>query len=158
GSVCLAAAGLVRRIDADGIITTIAGSGGNESSTVIVEDGMPGLEARLHVRSIAFDPNGVLYLLHQASAGPDNRERTSKLNSDGRLQRVAGCHPNDACNAALDVDALTYRLSLQENAFAIGPSSQLYFGANDQSVTALRRRIHTIDSEGIIRTVFNAGG
>ncbi|WP_223789928.1 PKD domain-containing protein [Marinicella meishanensis] len=68
----------VRKIDRDGIVTTVAGNGSYGSSP----DGTPATSAEVEARYIAFDKHGTLFI----SVGWGIR----KVDSDGNIQTVAG--------------------------------------------------------------------
>ncbi|WP_408951921.1 FG-GAP-like repeat-containing protein [Lysobacter sp. Hz 25] len=72
---------VIRRLDADGRLTTVAGSGAGGSSG----EGVPALQAALSSpHGLAFDAAGALYIADTGSA------RVRKLGTDGLIVTVAG--------------------------------------------------------------------
>jgi sugar lactone lactonase YvrE len=80
GNLWIAEVGRVRRIDADGIITTVAGGGTKEPA-----DGLSATSVRLRLpHSLAVDDAGNLYVAEQ------RRPRVYKVNPKGLITVVAG--------------------------------------------------------------------
>jgi RHS repeat-associated protein len=82
GSVYIATGGhRVRRVDPNGIITTVAGTG----TAGFLGDGGPAVDARLHTpEGVAVGPDGALYI---ADAG---NGRVRRVGPDGRISTFAG--------------------------------------------------------------------
>lgn len=71
----------VRRVGADGVITTIAGTG----SDVFSGDGGPAIDAGLdHPRTLSLGPDGSLYVLTWS--------RLRRITADGIIETIAGSH------------------------------------------------------------------
>jgi len=79
----------IRRVSADGVITTIAGNGGERSSG----DGGPATDAQFEPRDVAVDAQGNLYV-SDATA-----HRIRKVTPDGTISTLAG---NDMANFSGD--------------------------------------------------------
>lgn len=94
----------IRKIDANGIITTIAGSGPiGESNGGFGGDGGPATKARLHTpEAVALDQSGNLYIADMYN------ERVRKVDRDGIITTVVGGGTGDpkAGGAATDVKLL----------------------------------------------------
>ena len=76
--------GRIRAVSPAGIITTVAGNGGQTSW---VADGTPALQASFKPTAMAFGPDGLMYV----AAG----QQVLKLNPDGTFTRVLGENTND---------------------------------------------------------------
>ena len=86
----------VRKVDADGTITTVAGNGFNGSSG----DGGPAVDAQLrYPRGVAVDAGGNLYI-----ADTDNH-RIRKVDADGIITTVLGPGASFKRPSAIAVDA-----------------------------------------------------
>ena len=129
----------VRRIDASGIITTIAGTGEFGSSG----DGGPAVEARLHYPlGVAMDALGNVYV------SEDGGGRIRRIDSSGVITTVAGTGDpgfNEEAGPATGI---------RVNAFGVATKS-------DGSVYAAdtwNRRVRRIDGSGMISTIAGIWG
>jgi DNA-binding beta-propeller fold protein YncE len=130
----------IRAIDAQGVITTIAGDGQPGSSG----DGGPAFQARLHTpsRIRLDDATGDLYV-----TDVDNH-RIRRINTSGIITTVAGGDgPGYSGDGGLAVGAL---LNAPLDA-RIGPDGALYIADTNN------HRIRRVDSSGIISTVVGSG-
>ncbi len=133
-----ASASRVRKIDAHGLLTTVAGSG----PTAATQDGLPATSAYVHIpKAITFGPDGTLYI---AESGTD---RVRKVNS-GVITTVAGTG-----TAGFSGDGGPARQA-QLN----GPTGLAVNGAGTLYIADYgNRRIRTVDASGAIRTVAGTG-
>lgn len=77
--------GMIRRVDANGIISRVAGGGGADGNG----DGGPGINARLRLpRGLAFDSQGVLYIAEE------DGHRVRRLAVNGIISTFAGTGTN----------------------------------------------------------------
>jgi RHS repeat-associated protein len=130
--------GIVRRVDPDGIITTVAGNG----RIGFGGDGGPATEATIHaVDDIALGLDGSLYIVDS----PNGRVR--RIGPDGIITTVAGVHvwsnrPGDGGPAIA--------AELAPNGVAVGKDGSLY-------ITDGYHRIRRVGPEGIITTMAGNG-
>lgn len=92
------AAGRIRRIDADGIITTVAGGGPGPGPDELLQDGIPAVGATLRrPAGLAVDANGDVYFCERGT------RRVRKVSAaDGLVTTVAGFHPRPNSFPVLD--------------------------------------------------------
>ncbi len=134
----------IRMVDADGIITTVAGTGERGSSP----DGTPASEASLgspsdHVPlGLDFDPDGRLHITDLGNS------RIWMIDQEGRLRAVAGsgesAYSGDGgpateagINGPLDI--------------ALGPDGSLYISTHTHASEG--HRVRVVDRDGIITTI-----
>lgn len=129
----------IRKISADGMITTVAGTGEKGFSG----DGGPATQAAIHNPvAIAIDPQGSLYIADFSN------HRIRKVTPDGVIQTVAGSgHPK------FNGDGLA---ALESNfgepcGVAIGPEGRLFIA--DQ----LNYRVRVVLADGTMHTVAGTG-
>jgi RHS repeat-associated protein len=128
----------VRRVDPDGIITTVAGDGSGRFN----EDGIPALEAGFMPKGIALGPDGSLYI-----ADP-SENRVFRVTPDGLLVTVAGT----GTNGPRGDGGLAIEASLRSpDDVAIGPDGNLYIADGSDHI------IRVVDAKGYIRTVVGNG-
>lgn len=129
----------VRRIDATGMISTVAGTGRGGYNG----DGMPAMEATLlHPRGLAVDESGDLYIADAFN------HRVRRVDSMGMITTVAGIGDwgfQGEGGPAVEVD-------LRQPTVVTGDAfDNLYIGEG------LNHRVKKIDSSGTITTVAGAG-
>jgi sugar lactone lactonase YvrE len=130
----------IRRIDADGVITTVAGIGTPGFSP----DGSLATEAKLlRPFGVAFDSDGTLYF----SDGDNHRVR--KIESDGTLATVAGT--GQLGESGDGGPAIEAQLA-SPRGLTFDTAGTLYVGTHGGS------RIRMIDPNGIIDTVAETAG
>jgi hypothetical protein len=83
GNLYIADTNLIRKVDANGIITTIAGGGTPADG---LGDNGPALAAKIQAFAIAVDAAGNIYL----SDSTDSRPRIRKVDTKGMITTVAG--------------------------------------------------------------------
>lgn len=139
----------VRRVDASGIITTIAGSGptgfGNGGYG---GDGGPATQARLNEPvAVAVAADGSFYIAEQGNA---NTPRVRYVAPDGTITTVAG--NGVACSGACGDGGPASQSQLGWVVdLAIGPDGALYL------LDLGNRRVRAIDASGVITTVAGSG-
>jgi len=129
--------GRLRKVDTNGIITTIAG-GGNSGA-----DGIPAIESYLsHFDSIALDSAGNIYI---ADTGND---RVRKIDNSGIITTVAG---NGTGGYSGDGGPATQAQLNSPQGVAVDSAGNMYIG------DAMNYRIRKVDTSGIITTVAGNG-
>jgi len=132
GSLYIPTGLTVRRVAADGIISTFAGS----DNLGFGGDGGPATSAKLSARSVAVGPDGSVYIADSLNL------RIRKVSSSGIISTVAG---NGQPGAEGDGGPATEAQLDSPLDIAVGPDGSLYIG--------LQRRIRRVDSNGIITTL-----
>jgi len=133
----------IRRVDADGIINTVAGNGNNGLNNGFSGDGGLATEASLYYPTrIAFDSDGNLYI-----ADSLNR-RVRRVDADGIINTVAGNGNNGFSG---DGGLATEASFSYPNGLAFGPDGCLYIA----DVNA--NRIRKVSGDGIVNTVVGDG-
>ena len=129
----------VRRIDTNGVITTVAGNGTDGARG----DGGPATAASVGSPSaVAVDRDGALYI---AQSGPISRIR--KVDRDGRISTVAG---NGTAGFSGDGGPATSASLNIPIAVAVDGSGNFY-------IAEMRNRVRKVDARGIITTVAGDG-
>jgi len=130
----------VRRIGADGIITTVAGRGG---FLAFSGDGGPAVDADLNrPRGVAVGPEGSIYIADTFN------HRVRRVGPDGIITTVAG---NGIADYSGDGGPATEASLNRPYAVAVGPDGSLYIA------DFLNGRIRKVDPSGNIVTVAGAG-
>ncbi|MGZ8237201.1 MAG: PKD domain-containing protein, partial [Methylobacter sp.] len=128
----------IRRVGADGIITTVAGTGQFGDAG----DGGPATQAQLEQPyGVAVGPDGSLYFSDRFS------DRIRRVGADGIITSVAGGGDNEGGDGGPATEA---RLSFPEG-IAIGQDGSLYIADTDN------HRIRRVGADGIITTVAGTG-
>jgi sugar lactone lactonase YvrE len=141
GAVYIADSGenRVRRVDTDGTITTVAGTGAGDFGG----DGGQATEAHLHWPSgLAVAPDGTLYI-----ADTDNH-RIRRIDTDGTITTVAGTGEEGFTS---DGVAATDAALHGPQAVAVDPDGIVYIADTGN------HRIRRIDTDGTITTVAGTG-
>jgi RHS repeat-associated protein len=137
----------VRRVDPDGIIRRVAGTGTSGFSG----DGGPATAAQIgaDVRGLAYGPDGSLYIADGANA------RIRKVSPDGMITTVAG---NGTYDYGADGIPATQSPLAAPIGVAIGPDGSLYI-AESKNVfsTFIGARVRRVTPSGIISTVAGNG-
>ena len=129
----------VRKVDPQGIITTVAGNGTNSFSG----DGWLAVEAGLSApKGVAVDPAGNLYI------ADENNHRIRRVDQDGFIHTVAG---NGTAGYSGDGGPATAAGLFYPCSLAVDVRSNLYFA--DAGTPRVRR----VDARGIITTVAGNG-
>jgi hypothetical protein len=143
-NVYIGAQQTIRRIDAMGIITTIAGTGAQGFSG----DGGPAINAQFsEIDGLAVDAAGNLYVVDV------NNNRIRRIDTMGIVTTVAGTG-----NAGFSGDggpALNADLGFPGDGITIDKFGNIYFG--DYGASEREPRIRRIDTNGIISTVAGNG-
>ena len=137
GSLYVADAGAdrVRRVDPDGVITTVAGTGARGFSG----DGGPAIEAALAQPSgVAVSPDGSVYI------ADTRNDRIRRVDPDGTITTIAG-----RGNTPFGEQRQATAASLEASAVAIAPDGSIYLTDGT--------RVYRIDLEGAITTVAGTG-
>jgi len=130
----------IRKVDRQGIITTVAGNG----SAGFSGDGGPATQAQLNFpTAVAVGLDGSLYITDSIN------DRVRRVGTDGIITTVAG---SDALSGPIGDGGPAVQARLDyPRAIAIGPDSSLYIGE------LFRPRIRRVGSDGIITTVAGNG-
>ena len=129
----------IRKIDPQGIITTIAGPG----NYVDLNDGGPAINASIFgPESLALDRNGNLYIAEQG------HQRIRKINAQGIISTVAG---NGIQGFSGDGGLATNATLNNPNGICLDDSGNIYF--TDWG----NYRVRKINSAGIISTIAGTG-
>jgi sugar lactone lactonase YvrE len=129
----------IRKVNADGIITTVAGTGARGFSG----DGGPATSARLAAPpAIALDGNGNLFIVDQLN------HRIRKVDADGIITTVAG---TGARGFSGDGGLATAAQLQSPQSVALDPSGNLYIADTTND------RVRKVDNEGIITTFAGDG-
>ena len=127
----------VRRVDAEGTITTVAGSGDEGFSG----DGGPATEAGLDPRAVAVDGAGNLYIADQFN------RRVRRVDAEGTITTVAGSGSTEFSG---DWGPATEAGFYTPNGLAVDGAGNLYIADG-------RLRVRRVDAEGTITTVAGTG-
>lgn len=129
----------IRKIDRNGIITTVAGNG----KAAFSGDGGPAIRASLNSPAgLTVDPKGNLYVADR------NNHRIRKVDTEGIITTVAGNGKGDFTGD--EVPAVETSLNLPSDV-AVDEEGNLYI--SDRSNNRIRR----VDPKGIITTVVGLG-
>ncbi|OQX06606.1 MAG: hypothetical protein BWK80_50500, partial [Desulfobacteraceae bacterium IS3] len=129
----------VRKVDTDGIITTVAGTG----TPGYNKDGIPAVEARLNFPSgLALDDAGNIYI-----SDSDN-SRIRKVDTDGIITTVAGSGVRGYYGDGISATEAKLRYP---KGLATDAEGNLYIA------DTYNRRIRKVDTSGIITTVAGTG-
>jgi serine/threonine protein kinase, bacterial len=128
----------VRKVDADGKITTVAGTAQGYSG-----DGGPAAQAKLNVpASLAIDPRGNLFI------GDFGNHAVRKVSPSGTITTVAGT--GDRGFNGDDIPASRARLN-EPGGVAVCPDGSLLIAEGGNF------RVRRVDADGMIRTVAGTG-
>lgn len=129
----------IRKVDINGIISTIAGNG----SAGFSGDGGPAISAQLYLPyGIAVDNNGAIYI-----SDTSNR-RVRKVDSNGLINTIAGI----GATGSNGDGGLAINAKLTPYGISVDGAGNVYF------VDASGGRIRKIDTGGLISTVAGKGG
>jgi len=135
-----AANNMIRKIDAKGIISTIAGNGKHKDAG----DGGPALQASLRsIDSLVFNPSGELHIVET------NTHHIRKIKKDGTIVTVAG-RPGIQGNYG-DGGPATKAMLKQPADIAFDSKGNMYI--TDMGNNSIRK----VDTKGIITTLAGAG-
>jgi sugar lactone lactonase YvrE len=133
----------VRKVNTNGIITTVAGGGGPSYLGNFFGDGGPATSAGLLTPSgLAFDSLGNLFIVD------DNNERVRKVATNGIITTVVG---NGTYNFSGDGGAATTAALWGPAGIAVGPAGELLIADGQNG------RIRRVSSSGVINTVAGGG-
>ncbi len=155
--------GLIRRIDPDGTISTVAGTFFNQSS-LPNGDGGAALTARLNtIEDLLFGPDGSLYIAespqYRQAGGSFNRIR--KISPDGIINTIAGAGGNSNATADLiGVPALGWGALPTPGRMAFAPDGSLFIphpAANTVSRIGTDGILHRFAGNGGVGTAGDGG-
>jgi RHS repeat-associated protein len=130
----------IRKIDPDGIITTIGGTGSS------YEDGIPAIQARIpEPGSLALGPDGSLYVLQEAGG---YYSRVRRITPNGLINAYAG---TGACGFSGDSGAAVNAQLNDASGICIDQYGVLYIA------DTYNQRIRKVDVDGIITTIAGIG-
>ncbi|MFP2930737.1 PA14 domain-containing protein [Pyxidicoccus sp. 3LG] len=131
----------IRRVDAQGIISTVVGNGTDSKSATPV----PGLDAGIghYTHAAAFDSSGDLYFAGRLDY------RIRKLDADGMVRSVVGTGVGAYSGDDGPADIAGMSGPIASGGFTIGPDDSLYFTDG--------YRVRRIGPEGIVSTVAGTG-
>ncbi|MZH02657.1 MAG: hypothetical protein F3745_04450, partial [Nitrospinae bacterium] len=130
---------MIRKIDTNGIVTTIAGNGNHENTG----DGGPALEAGIrNMDFLAMSPSGELHIVGM------NSYMVRKINKDGKIVRVAGSGYQGYFG---DGGPATKAMFKSPASIAFDSKGNLYI--SDMGNNTIRK----VDSKGIISTYAGSG-
>jgi subtilisin family serine protease len=135
--------GLIRKVNTDGIITTVAGGGNG----LVAEDGKPATSSQLKLPwGVAVDSKGNIYIAEAET------HRIRKVGPDGIITTVAGSGPvgNNGAFSGDGGPATSARLD-NPRGVAIDNNSNLFIADSGN------HRIRKVGSDGIITTVVGSG-
>lgn len=141
---------VVRKVDPNGLITTVAGSGVNiKFDQPYVRSGDPATEAAIGVTGVAAGPDGSVYI-----ADVDGR-RVYHVNKQGKIRTIAG--GGDRYNGEDDGVPAAEAYLDGPDAIAVDPNGDVlfiesYFG--DRFLPAVRK----IDTKGTLTTIAGRAG
>ena len=139
GNLYVADGGRIRRIDAEGVITTIAGTGERGFSG----DGGPAAEAQFAYPSgLALDGSGNLYVADSGNS------RIRRIDAEGVITTIAGTGERGFSG---DGGPATEAQLAYPGGLAVDGSGNLYVADSGNS------RIRRIDAEGTITTIAGSG-
>ena len=131
----------IRKVDAEGIITTFAGTGEEGFGG----DGGPATEAKLDWPSgVAIDAAGNVYIADQEN------ERIRKVDTEGIITTFAGSGGYNYRGEEDGIPATEARLNWPTGV-AVGPNGHVYIADSYNNL------IRKVDSEGIITTIAGTG-
>ena len=131
----------IRKVDAEGIITTFAGTGEEGFGG----DGGPATEAKLDWPSgVAIDAAGNIYIADQEN------ERIRKVDTEGIITTFAGSGGYNYRGEEDGIPATEARLNWPTGV-AVGPNGHVYI------TDSYNNLIRKVDSEGIITTIAGTG-
>jgi uncharacterized protein (TIGR03437 family) len=133
----------VRRVDSDGIIRTVAGTGDVGFSG----DGGPATDARLYTPTgVAVDAQGVLYIAEL------NSHRVRRVTPDGIIRTVAGSGSIGGSFGAFGGDGGRATAARLNNPFHIAVRGDSLYIADSGN-----HRVRVVTPDGVIRTVAGNG-
>ncbi|MCP3142346.1 PA14 domain-containing protein [Pyxidicoccus xibeiensis] len=131
----------IRRVDTNGIITTVVGDGTNLKSATPVPALSTGIGDQTH--AAAFDSEGALYFTGQTDY------RIRRLDADGLVRSVVGTGVKGYLGDDGPADIAGIGDFIHRNGLAVGPDGSLYF--TDAS------RVRRVGPDGIVSTVAGTG-
>lgn len=135
----------VRKVDTNGVITTVAG-GGAGGGTDGLGDGGAATNATLNEPvGLAFDAFDNLYI------GDGNNHRVRKVNTNGIITTVAGGGAGGGVDGLGDGGAATNASLGQVNGVAVDSLGNLFIADSDNN------RIREVNTDGVITTVVGGG-
>jgi RHS repeat-associated protein len=139
GNLYVAAGDRIRRIDADGIISTVAGGG-----MMGPGNGGPATLAEVHPSELAVAPDGSLYFTEFNTI--------RRIDRDGIVTLVAGDGNPTSVFTGEGMPATQASLPGQLTGLAVGPDGTLYLGTRDE-ISIGANGLFQVGTDGLITTV-----
>lgn len=136
GNLYIGTVSRIRKVDPEGIISTLAGGG---TSTA---DGISALDADIHVGGLAVDPDGIVYGIDLDTC------RVRKIDPNGIITTVAG---NGTCGFGGDGGPAVEASFATTLGLASDPNGNLYIADTHN------HRVRKVDPNGIITTIAGTG-
>lgn len=143
GNLYIADGNRVLKVNAQGIISTVAGNG----QCCYTGDGVPATSTALHLPAgVTVDQNGSLYIADTAN------DRIRRVGTDGIITTVAGVGGNgNGFGYGGDGGPATAAMLYAPNGIALDGSGNLYIA------DLLNNRVRRVSPDGIIRTIAGTG-
>ena len=161
GNICIAdGSDRVRKVDTNGIITTVAGNGG----VGFIGDGGPAVSAELDgPYSVAVDAAGNLYIADAVGGLHPGNQRIRKVDVNGIITTVAGNGSKSSFSGGVPATST----SINPNSIALDSAGNLYVSDNwnslilkiDPSQSAYKFQSHAVNiTSSAIKTVLSDTG
>lgn len=147
----------IRRVDKNGIIANVIGSGNCSADSV--RTGIPAVQANICVEDFALSKDGTIYVV-------DGSTNVFRIGADGILTRILGSGSNASSSqcpptapswtCAEGMPATAPRVFTSLSGIAVGPDGSLYLHNSESRVFA-SSIVYRIGPDGIIRRIAGNG-
>lgn len=142
--------GFVRRIDPDGVISTVAGDY-DWSGPLIFEDGHPATQTHFSwLQGVAVGPDGLVYFADYGNlivTSPDIAPRIRRINANGIIETVVGGVIGELGDEDISGVPAVGAVIGRPYGLAFGPDNALYFADYDKST------VNRVTTDGILTRV-----